>query len=307
MAQPFGISFLLLLPTFSSAVRVKIKTHELSAFTCPDECVECCSSKVATKFKCVLWDAGDLPPDRECESPTGRANNPEEKKTHCDFLEGEAAELEVCKTLSTLEYVQSKGISEPLGLFSDWRYWVMEKFLWPLQSKMKGAKVTRMNVKLQSLHLLHPIKHAGSLKGSARRARQARSAEDLIKANNWVLTEQMLKKPELASLRSIEPFEVVSLGPKQGFLIVSGNGRTAALRWAFPPGSEGFEKLRVEVRMYTVDVDKKGATSLLLANGATAYEKLAPPDLSDDKVLEWAETQEVKEALETDFTTWMGW
>merc|ERR1712232_274644 len=88
------------------------------------------------------------------------------------------------------------------------------------------------------------------------RAESARKALPKIKANNMVLSEDLIaSEPDLAPFESVTGFQAVEFDKGQ-YCTFEGNGRREALKRAFP---EKDIDIKVEVRLFTFPDKKTGA------------------------------------------------
>jgi hypothetical protein len=94
---------------------------------------------------------------------------------------------------------------------------------------------------------IHPIDRDTANQKCEERAAAARDALPLLRANGMRLSEQLIAAhDELAAFRSVNGFQVVSLGEGQGYVTFEGNGRREALQRAFGAS----DPVMIEVRLF---------------------------------------------------------
>lgn len=99
----------------------------------------------------------------------------------------------------------------------------------------------------RQLRAIHPISRETAIDKCRERASAAKAALPLIEANGMRLSEEFIAtQEELAPLRSVNGFQVVSMGEGNGYVTFEGNGRREALMMAF--GDE--VGILIEVRVF---------------------------------------------------------
>jgi len=108
------------------------------------------------------------------------------------------------------------------------------------------SSVEHVFIDHRALRPIHPINRPTAEAKADERAAALRSAEGLIRANGMKLSEELIAAhDELLPLKSVTGFQVVEMGPGEGYVTFEGNGRRAAIERAFHD-----EPVEVEVRLF---------------------------------------------------------
>jgi hypothetical protein len=118
-------------------------------------------------------------------------------------------------------------------------------------------RVEQRFVDHRELRAIHPIDRATAEEKCNARARAARAALPILRANGMRLSEELIAAHDaLEAFRSVTGFQVVELADDGGYVTFEGNGRREALQRAF--GTD--EAVHVEVRVYVFDRPERRAT-----------------------------------------------
>lgn len=272
-------------------------------FVCPEECWQCCKSSEASslspKFKCVLKSETELPPGRTCGHISFRSYNKTTAKAHCsaEFWEELYLPTEECETVSSVRKHVNWGLEKlkevPKLLFTGASNLAeMGKVI----KYIHDRATTRLRfLPLSQLMMIHPIEMQPAQIKTAKRARIMRGNLAILQEHGLKFSEDLAKNyPDFAIMTSKEGFEVIQVSSDPDrYVIMEGNGRLCATRWAFPDNEE-FQSIRdslqLEVREHLLEGEQQSKavrriTELRASYNTDAYEALFPPSLEEDEVL----------------------
>jgi hypothetical protein len=175
-------------------------------------------------------------------------------------------------------------------------------------SSIHSCATTReVTLPLKDLVLIHPVDNLNAILKTASRGRAALEAESVL-AEAGVLSQELIaNQPSLHKFESITGFYALNLRGDRGFMTFEGNGRVAALLWAFPVGHPLRSKLRVEVTEFLLpdEPGNCGADHILedihrlrKEMGTVEYSQMFPTSLKEDAMVRWAEALPEKLQLE---------
>lgn len=279
-------------------------SSEPVTFHCPDECWECCGVKgwvwrQKGEFKCILRDKSMLPPGRNCSEAEERSHEEESAKTHCQVFPNEVGEPEeYCTTHSAFSKFVTWAWDKKSEVFGLANSNVMEMgSIISLIHKRVGQKRARRVKKilpLSELVPIHPVDVMNAIRKTGARARAAVAAREILEEHNSTLTQELVKnEPKLKIFQSINVFYVLNLGPQEGYVTFEGNGRSVALRWAFPESDPFRKKLQVEVEDFIFEKESdrlevlERIKKLRKAMGSKEFDGMHPPALDEEAINAW--------------------
>jgi len=310
--------------------QAKQGADQSDSFQCPAECYHCCALRGRDdSFKCILKggttgedddDVGDssdidelvagndktkIVKGRECSKPKRRSwGRDKGMKTACRYLAEDSAEgrpNKVCKTKTEARKLATWVWSKRTDLkgFVDVGGDHTKKLLTLMHFVRKHGTEKKRFIPLKHLLLMHPIDHKSAVQKTGKRARQMHENQAKIRDEfHYKLSEEQVNNaPELSEMKSIGSFETVALGDEdddnfEGFVTIEGNGRSNALRWAFPKG-EMHDNLKIEVTEYRIgDKDKREKAWTMLRDirsrsGTAVFEHLTPESIDDEFLAKW--------------------